>query len=68
MSKERKNCMCTAMLYDPAEKQKHEEDKFKKIAHKATLLERIESALKLRSTKILTLIGATALIHKLFDN
>ncbi|NCD72153.1 GNAT family N-acetyltransferase [Mucilaginibacter agri] len=67
MSKDRKNCMCTAMLYDPAEKQKDEEEKFKKIAHKATLLERIENALKLRSTKILTIIGASALIHKLFD-
>lgn len=67
MSKERKNCMCTAMLYDPAEKQKFEEEKFKKIAHKATLLERIESALKMRTTKLLTLVGAAALIHKLFD-
>lgn len=67
MSKDRKNCMCTAMLYDPVEKQKDEEEKFKKIAHKATLLERIENALKLRSTKILTIIGASALIHKLFD-
>src|SRR6201985_1439671 len=45
-SKERKNCMCTAMLFDPAEKQKEYEDKMKKITHKATLLERIESAIK----------------------
>jgi hypothetical protein len=45
-SKERKNCMCTAMLFDPAEKQKEVEDKMKKITHKATLLERIESAIK----------------------
>ncbi|WDF53779.1 GNAT family N-acetyltransferase [Mucilaginibacter sp. KACC 22063] len=67
MSKERKNCMCTAMLYDPAEKQKFEEEKFKKIAHKATLLERIEQALKMRTHKILTIVGAAALIHKLFD-
>jgi hypothetical protein len=67
MSKDRKNCMCTAMLYDPADKQKYEEEKFKKIAHKATLLERIENALKLRSTKIITILGASALIHKLFD-
>src|ERR1700737_1630608 len=47
-SKERKNCMCTAMLFDPAEKQKEYEDKMKKITHKATLLERIENAIKKR--------------------
>jgi hypothetical protein len=46
MSKGRKNCMCTAMLFDPAEKQKQYEDKMKKITHKATLLERIEAAIK----------------------
>src|ERR1700743_1285817 len=46
MSKERKNCMCTAMLFDPAEKQKEFEEKMKKITHKATLLERIENAIK----------------------
>jgi hypothetical protein len=45
-SKERKNCMCTAMLYDPAEKQKEFEEKMKKITHKATLLERIENAIR----------------------
>ena len=45
-SKERKNCMCTAMLFDPAEKQKEYEDKMKRITHKATLLERIENAIK----------------------
>jgi hypothetical protein len=49
-SKGRKNCMCTAMLFDPAEKKKESEDKMKKITHKATLLERIENALK-RSAK-----------------
>src|SRR5476651_2031414 len=49
-SKGRKNCMCTAMLFDPAEKAKQYEDKMKKSTHKATLLERIENALK-RSTK-----------------
>ncbi|MEO6520310.1 MAG: GNAT family N-acetyltransferase [Mucilaginibacter sp.] len=46
MSKDRKNCMCTAMLFDPAEKQKEYEEKVKKITHKANLLERIENALK----------------------
>ena len=45
MSKGRKNCMCTAMLFDPTEKQKEYEEKMKKITHKATLLERIENAL-----------------------
>ena len=50
-SKERKNCMCTAMLFDPAEKQKEYEDKMKKITHKATLLERIENAIKKRMDK-----------------
>ena len=38
--------MCTAMLFDPAEKQKEYEEKVKKITHKANLLERIENALK----------------------
>jgi GNAT superfamily N-acetyltransferase len=41
MSKSRKNCLCTAMLFDPAEKHPEQEDKVKKIMHKATLLERI---------------------------
>lgn len=45
-SKERKNCMCTAMLFDPAEKQKEYEDKLQKITHKANLFKRIESAIK----------------------
>jgi GNAT superfamily N-acetyltransferase len=45
-SKERKNCMCTAMLFDPAEKQKEYEDKLRKITQKATLFERIEKAIK----------------------
>lgn len=52
-SKERKNCMCTAMLFDPAEKAKDEErkkesevDKLQKITHKANLFERIEKAIK----------------------
>jgi len=45
-SKERKNCMCTAMLFDPAEKQKQTEDKLEKITHKANLFKRIESAIK----------------------
>jgi len=50
MSKGRKNCMCTAMLFDPEEKQKEYENKMKKITHKATLLERIENAIKKKIT------------------
>ena len=50
-SKDRKNCMCTAMLFDPVEKQKEYEDKMKRITHKATLLERIENAIKRRMEK-----------------
>jgi hypothetical protein len=55
-SKERKNCMCTAMLFDPAEKQKEIEDKMRKITKKATLLERIERALK-RTAKMIALMS-----------
>ena len=51
-SKGRKNCMCTAMLFDPAEKITQNDDKMQKITHKATLLERIENALK-RSKKLI---------------
>jgi hypothetical protein len=53
MSKGRQNCMCTAMLYDPAEKKIEEEERFVKIAKKANLLKRIEA--KIRSfTKIVS--------------
>jgi len=45
-SKERKNCMCTAMLFDPADKAKDIEEKSKNMSRKATLFERIESAIK----------------------
>jgi len=38
--------MCTAMLFDPAEKQKEYEEKFEKMTKKATLFERIENAIK----------------------
>ena len=45
--KERKNCMCTAMLFDPAEKAKELEEKSKQImSRKARLFERIENAIK----------------------
>ncbi|WP_214070823.1 GNAT family N-acetyltransferase [Mucilaginibacter sp. dw_454] len=48
--KERKNCMCTAMLFDPVEKAKDAElqkqENLEKMTKKATLFERIESAIK----------------------
>jgi hypothetical protein len=65
MGKERKNCMCTAMLFDPEEKAREIEEKMKKMNHKATLLERIESALK-KSTKLITPIVVASL--KLIDH
>ncbi|WP_017259886.1 N-acetyltransferase [Pedobacter arcticus] len=46
VSKGRQNCMCTAMLYDPAEKKVEEEERFKQITKKATLFKRIEAKLK----------------------
>lgn len=52
MSKGRKNCLCTAMLWDPVEKQKEFEEKMKKVSHKASLLERIERRLR-RTAKML---------------
>ncbi|WP_454802657.1 GNAT family N-acetyltransferase [Mucilaginibacter phyllosphaerae] len=55
MSKDRKNCMCTAMLFDPEAVQKQYEEKMKKITHKATLLERIEAAIKKRMEKFIAL-------------
>lgn len=60
-AKGRKNCLCTAMLWDPVEKKKEEEEKMKKITHKATLLERIENALK-GSIKVLVLL-ISSFIH-----
>jgi len=51
--KERKNCLCTAMLYDPVEKMKELEEqqriqneKLNKVTRKASLFERIEAKLK----------------------
>jgi len=46
-SKERKNCMCTAMLFDPAEKAKKQVDeKPQNMSRKAKLFERIENVIK----------------------
>jgi len=57
--KERKNCLCTAMLYDPVEKMKELEEqqriqneKLNKVTRKASLFERIEAKLK-GSAKVL---------------
>ncbi|RKD17208.1 acetyltransferase [Pelobium manganitolerans] len=46
MSKNRQNCMCTAMLYDPADKKQQEEERFKQLTKKANLFKRIEAKLK----------------------
>jgi len=46
MSKGRKNCMCTAMLFDPTEKAKELEEKSKEMVRKANLFGRIEKVLK----------------------
>ena len=46
MMKERKNCLCTAMLYDPVEKAKEAKEKRKKIIRKASLTEKIEAKIK----------------------
>ncbi len=54
VSKGRQNCLCTAMLYDPAEKKVEEEERFKQITKKATLFKRIEAKLK-SFTKIIAL-------------
>ena len=45
-SKGRKNCMCTAMLFDPAEKAKEQALKSKDMTRKANLFRRIEKAIK----------------------
>jgi hypothetical protein len=55
-SKERKNCMCTAMLWDPEEKAKEIEDKMKQITHKASLLERITNTIKRSAKDIMPLL------------
>ncbi|MDB5159255.1 MAG: hypothetical protein JWR50_3962, partial [Mucilaginibacter sp.] len=48
--KERKNCMCTAMLFDPEEKandaEKQKQENLEKMTKKATLFQRIESVIK----------------------
>jgi len=41
MSKERKNCLCTAMLYDPAEKKQDNKKSFFDFAKNSKILERL---------------------------
>ena len=80
MSKDRKNCMCTAMLWDPEEKAKEIEQKMKeaeelknktaeehlnKVSRKQTLLERIEEKLR-NSLKMV--VSISALFVKLLQN
>lgn len=70
VSKDRKNCMCTAMLWDPAEKAKELEERIKRraeakerlerISKKQSLLKRIEAKLWKSTKKIV----ATVLPHK----
>lgn len=79
-SKERKNCMCTAMLWDPVEKAREIEQKMKdaeelknkeaeerlnKVSRKQSLLERIEETLR-NSLKLIATIGITLI--KLVQN
>ncbi|WP_411275341.1 GNAT family N-acetyltransferase [Daejeonella sp.] len=80
MMKERKNCMCTAMLWDPEEKAKEIEQKMKeaeelkhkvdeerisKVIRKQTLLERIEEKLR-NSLKVIATLSIT--LVKLLQN
>ncbi|TZF81711.1 GNAT family N-acetyltransferase [Pedobacter sp. BS3] len=64
--KERKNCLCTAMLWDPEEKQKQAEDQMSKVTRKASLLERIEAKLR-RTTKMIVVFTSVlpGFLHKL---
>ncbi|MEO8794468.1 MAG: GNAT family N-acetyltransferase [Daejeonella sp.] len=55
-SKDRKNCMCTAMLWDPEEKAKEIEKKMKKLSHKANLLKKIEAKVKKTARVVLPLL------------
>jgi hypothetical protein len=79
-SKERKNCMCTAMLWDPEEKTKEIERKMKeqeerlkmeaeerltKVARKQNLFKRLEEKLR-NSMKMIAAIGT--LFVKLIQN
>lgn len=62
MSKERKNCMCTAMLYDPADHYEPEEtaSAFKKHSK---LFERF---MRLKHSKLLKFLNRSKTLHKIF--
>jgi len=67
-SKDRKNCMCTAMLWDPVEKEKElrhkieqkakAKERLKQMQKKHSLLKRIELSLRRRSKIIASLLLA----------
>lgn len=44
LSKERKNCMCTAMLFDPAEQEEKEQKVLEKIKQKVSIVELAQQA------------------------
>ncbi len=66
LSKERKNCMCTAMLWDPEEKERELKEKLQRkaeakerlerIAKKQSLLKRIEAKLWKSTKKVISII------------
>lgn len=66
MSKDRKNCMCTAMLWDPVEKERELKEKIQRkaeakerldrISKKQSLLKRIEAKLWRSTKKIITVV------------
>ncbi len=66
MSKDRKNCMCTAMLWDPVEKEKELKEKIQRkaeakerldrISKKQSLLKRIEAKLWKSTRKMLVML------------
>ncbi|TDQ82561.1 GNAT family N-acetyltransferase [Sphingobacterium yanglingense] len=68
MSKDRKNCMCTAMLWDPVEKEKELKEKIQRkaeakerldrIAKKQSLLKRIEAKLWRSTRKTISVLFA----------
>ena len=66
VSKERKNCMCTAMLWDPEEKAKELEERLKRRAEAKARLERISKKQSLLKRIEAKLWGATKKIISTF--
>ncbi|MBC7746148.1 MAG: GNAT family N-acetyltransferase [Flavobacterium sp.] len=62
IGKDRKNCLCTAMLWDPVEKSKEINEKMKKLSHKSSLLDRIEDKLKKSAKSILPFFAVNSKI------